>query len=433
MATYKFLDPIGGGGFGEVLKAERKDDQWLCAVKKLRVPCDDQTRARFLREVRMQTQLRHPNIVRIIGHNFSDDPPWFVMPLAAENMRTRVKRQFGESELWVFFEIAEGVAFAHDNGVIHRDLKPENVLFFKTANGRDQVAVGDFGLGRFITRDSPSLTATDMRMGTVEYMAPEQYADAKSADGRSDIYALGKMLYETLTGQIPYPSLEMERVPGKYRYIVARACSLQQADRYQSVAALVQDVKLVTEKPSLLTSAAEAVRDSAARLMADAAFSKTDVAPLAKLLAENCDDINMLTRVLPGLPDPILQALVVHHGRAFMLTLKAYDDAVSGGLPFEFCDSVADFMAKVFEWTESDDMRLLVLKRLPRLGQAHNRWHVGEAYARLLAGPGKDLALAARDDLTANPDLAAWCAHYLRKASAPAVVLKALPKASGGD
>ncbi len=101
-------------------------------------------------------------------------------------------------------QILDGIAYAHQNGVIHRDLKPENLLFFdEDIFGDEMVRISDFGLGKRMDTASLTITKSYIGMGTAAYMPPEQYQDFKRADHRVDIYSLGKILYELLTGEIP--------------------------------------------------------------------------------------------------------------------------------------------------------------------------------------------------------------------------------------
>ena len=132
MATYEFLSEIGRGGFGVVYEAVREVDGWACCAKTLRPRASQREVRRFQREVRLQAKLRHPHIVPIVAVNLEDNPPWFIMPIAQENLRQYIERVGpGEERLWVFEQVARGVEHAHANGVIHRDLKPENALIFE--------------------------------------------------------------------------------------------------------------------------------------------------------------------------------------------------------------------------------------------------------------------------------------------------------------
>jgi len=431
MAKYQFGDVIGRGGFGEVLEGKRVEDGWQCAIKRLSVSADEEDRKRFYREVRMQAQLRHKNVVPIIGYNLKDDPPWFVMPRALFSLREYLTNHKGENELWIIYEIAAGIGHAHNNGVIHRDLKPENILFFQDQNNQLYVAVGDFGLGRFVTRDSPSLTQTNIRMGTIEYMAPEQYTDAKNVDPRADIYALGKVLYEILTGEIPYPEMDYSKVPRKFIYIIQKACQNNREERYRSIKEMINDLDVITQEERLLTKPAEVIRDEVRAILEEQDFSASKIEKLARLLMENTDDNEVLTRILPELPDPILQSLIKNHISMFTTVFKAYDEAVSGALPFEYCDVVTDFYEKVFFWTDSDEVKVMIIKRLPNLGHSHNRWHVGIVFARIVSKINDpSLILAVKDVLQSDNDMAAWCKEYLDDYSLPSGIREALKKLS---
>ncbi|MFC1552767.1 protein kinase family protein, partial [Candidatus Latescibacterota bacterium] len=167
MATYKFHESIGGGGFGVVYEATRINDKWRCAAKFLKKDYSDKDLHRFKREVKILTQLNHPNIVPIMGMKLSADPPWFIMPLAILNLRQYLEDNRGEENLWVFKDVAYGIEHAHNNGVIHRDLKPENILFFNEDDA--YAAVSDFGLGCRIERDTPPITSSHIAMGTIQY------------------------------------------------------------------------------------------------------------------------------------------------------------------------------------------------------------------------------------------------------------------------
>jgi len=304
----------------------------------------------------------------------------------------------------LFLQVCAGVEHAHDNGVVHRDLKPGNVLILGTEGGCAHAAVGDFGLGRLLTRDSTTLTQSDAGMGTPAYMAPEQRRHSKNADQRSDIYSLGVMLYEVLTGEIPDQAMELSRLPRQFWYIVRRACQPDPNDRYQTVGEMVDDIQTVTQSAELLTRPAELLRSETAAMIREQDFGEPRLSQLAKLLYGNLDDNSVLTEMLPKLPAPILRGLLAHHARAMGNVLRAHDQAVSGDLPFSYCDVVADFYARVFNWAAIDEVKIMVLERLPALGCNHNRWHVGKVLGMLVARLSDPaLVLAVKNSLSADP------------------------------
>lgn len=135
------------------------------------------------------------------------------------------------------------IKHAHMNGIVHRDIKPENILFIKNEDGNLYPAVSDFGLGVLINRDSPSITRSERFLGTYEYVAPEQYRDAKNVDVRADIFSLGKIFYEILTGKTPYPDIEYDKIPSKYHYIIRNACQNDPKKRYNKIEEMINDIE----------------------------------------------------------------------------------------------------------------------------------------------------------------------------------------------
>ncbi len=250
MANYRWGKKIGSGGFGVVYRAYREDGL-ECAMKRLEKDADDESRQRFKREVRLQTTLDHPNILRILGSNLNADPPWYAMPLAERSLRDAMPDMHGDEDavLEVILAIANGIEHAHANGVVHRDLKPENVLFVKGDDGGEQVVISDFGCGRFLERDTPTITMSGAPLGSLAYMAPEQWGHANEASVPADIYALGRVLYEMLTNDLSAAEPDLRRVPARYKYVIGRCTQHNPEKRYASVSEFRRDLDLVTHQP----------------------------------------------------------------------------------------------------------------------------------------------------------------------------------------
>ncbi|MDQ3262699.1 MAG: protein kinase [Myxococcota bacterium] len=203
---YQLLDVLGRGGMGEVWRARQLSLDRMVAVKLLpqSLSSDREFVARFEKEAQALASLSHPNIIQIIDRGVVGSNYFFVM----EFVQGRSLRELMGSgpaaaaeALRLIIQICHAIDYAHDQGIIHRDLKPENILL----DERNHVKVADFGLASFVgnTVEKANLTATSVAMGTINYMAPEQRRDAKSVDGRADLYSLGVILYELLTGELP--------------------------------------------------------------------------------------------------------------------------------------------------------------------------------------------------------------------------------------
>ena len=182
---------IGKGGFARVFKAKRKDGQYVAV--KIPISLDESTGKSFIAELQNWTRLDHPNIVRV--YNFNIMPcPYFEMELCDSSLAERKKPIDSEEAAWILFNICEGLKFSHANKIIHRDLKPQNILL---KNGVPKIS--DWGLSRVISESSSS-TVTSF---TPYYAAPEQIS-GRHKDERTDIWQLGVILYELVTGVLPF-------------------------------------------------------------------------------------------------------------------------------------------------------------------------------------------------------------------------------------
>ncbi len=203
---------IGEGGFGAVFKGKQLATGREVALKILHPHnvADATVVARFRREAEACSKLRDPHTV--ITYDF-DETEDGVLYLAMELLSGKSLQQVQKAEgtlaplrvLSILDQVAQALGEAHHQGIVHRDMKPENVML-EARDGEDHVKVLDFGIAKIVSGDGsrgPALTAIGQTVGTLEFMSPEQLR-GKALDGRSDIYALGMMTYEMLTGQLPF-------------------------------------------------------------------------------------------------------------------------------------------------------------------------------------------------------------------------------------
>ncbi len=203
------LELIGQGGMGAVYRVRRHADSALLALKVVRISDDDREgfAERFAREAEALTRLDHPHIVAIRGHGRAGPWCWLLMDLVeGANLRQVVAtgRLSPTQTLALVPPLCAALQYAHDRGVVHRDIKPENILLDAAGNPR----IVDFGLAKLRRVGDQNHTRTGAVMGTPHYMAPEQVEEAKDVDHRADIYALGVVVYELLTGQLPLGRFE---------------------------------------------------------------------------------------------------------------------------------------------------------------------------------------------------------------------------------
>lgn len=214
--AYRVLSTLGAGGEGAVVRASRVSDEIPVAVKRLHLHrvADGEARTRFEREARALNGLEHPNIIRMLDYGFDDHGPYLVMELLTGRTLDALLRDGPlppEVALELGIQIAAGLAHAHAEGVVHRDLKPENV-FVEDVPGRGLCAkLLDFGLARFFDHDrwadAESLTREGTVLGTPLYMPAEQSL-GQQADTRSDVYAVGVVIFEMLAGVPPFDAAD---------------------------------------------------------------------------------------------------------------------------------------------------------------------------------------------------------------------------------
>jgi serine/threonine protein kinase/formylglycine-generating enzyme required for sulfatase activity len=253
LPQYEIEALLGRGGMGAVYRGRQAALDRAVAIKLLpaELAADAEFMSRFQREARTLAKLQHPGIVAV--HDFgqtSQGHLYFVMEFVNGTDLARLIHGPGVNPaqaLEVIAQVCEALQYAHSQGVIHRDIKPANVLL--TQEGRAKLA--DFGLARPTSEETASLTRSNVVMGTPDYMAPEQMAG--NADHRADLYALGVMLYEMLTGQTPRgawaPPSQRVEVDVRLDQVVVRALQQDPAMRYQQASEIKTDVDVIRTTP----------------------------------------------------------------------------------------------------------------------------------------------------------------------------------------
>ncbi len=265
------LELIGKGGMGAVYKARQPGLDRLVALKILppRTGNDPGFAERFTREARALARLSHPNIVGVYDFgqvSGAGVPPaaggtqpitslhYFLMEYVdGPNLRQveRAGKLSPREALQIIPQICEALQYAHDEGIVHRDIKPENVLLDK----KGRVKIADFGLAKILGREPQDfrLTGAGQVMGTPNYMAPEQVEHPQEVDHRADIYSLGVVFYEMLTGELPLgkfaPPSRKVQVDVRLDEVVMHALEKEPERRYQHASQIKSDVETISTHP----------------------------------------------------------------------------------------------------------------------------------------------------------------------------------------
>ncbi len=208
---YEVLRKIAEGGMGAVFEARHHMTKKVVALKVLfpHIGKDEAAKQRFLREVSAPATIGHPGIVEVYDSGFDpNDGSLFVAMefLQGETLRDWIARggHIHDRIFDLFEEMLEPLAAAHQQGIVHRDLKPENIFLAQQRDGSTAVKILDFGIARDLDTSQDNVTRTGIAMGTPHYMAPEQAMSARGVLPAADVWAIGAMLYEALTGQTPF-------------------------------------------------------------------------------------------------------------------------------------------------------------------------------------------------------------------------------------
>ncbi|MCG2591043.1 serine/threonine-protein kinase [Rhodohalobacter sulfatireducens] len=265
ISHYKILEKLGEGGMGVVYKAHDRSLDRIVAIKFLSSfqQHDELNKSRFLREARASAALSHPNIATVYEIGEADYSPFIVMDFyEGKTLRNKIKEQkIGIHEaIKIALKISSGLQKAHSKSIIHRDIKPANIIFSED----DELKIIDFGLAKFANQTM--LTKSGTTLGTASYMSPEQLQGA-AVDHRTDIWALGVLLYEILAGRCPFQgeyeqaimySIANEEpeyitkirpdVPIRVEKIINKALQKHPEKRYQNMSDMLADLQLALDE-----------------------------------------------------------------------------------------------------------------------------------------------------------------------------------------
>lgn len=386
MTNWSRLEQIGDiGGFGVVYKcvdANGKEPGYY--AMKLLNKDDEDSKARFRREVRLASKLNHPRIVRVVEPNLHNDPYFYVMPLYTCSLSALMPQLKGDYDRirCIVNNILDGVEYLHNEGVFHRDLKPQNILY----NSDNDLVITDFGLG--VEPDSVSqqrLTRTNMGMGTDFFTAPEQWIDFKNVDARADIYSLGAIIYLLFIQETFASRMEYSNLPVGIDFVVKQCTQYNRDHRFNDVAGVRKAFNAAVD---LLTHQANETYYS--DVINELKAGKTDDSFIdifsghLKDALKRPDDIHDIFMSI----NPIqFSVLCERHYDLTLEALRKFQEQVTGqGWGFSYTDTIGRQCQLLYLNSDINELRAIFLYIIVEVGSNHNRWFVMDIARSLLKG-----------------------------------------------
>lgn len=400
--VFNKIKGIGNGAFGKVYQVH--DAQNNSYAMKTLEPQQHIADAvgmahllkRFEREIKYQSGIDHPNVVRILFEGIQDSPPYFVMELADKTLQDEIEvdRSLDGKPGKALFDILAGLEALHEFGCVHRDLKPSNVLKFEQPGMR--YALSDFGLVSASQSNSTTLTATSAQGGTPMYAAPELMTDFKRATAQSDIYSFGAILHDIFGGgarRIPYTE---QTVAGPMKEVVEKCTKKLPIRRYANIAALRADLYNVLDT-AIVNFSSPKEKAVIELLEAGRELTEAEWDDVFLLMDEHqhCGESN----------GNVFKALTIEHIEQLkkespeLLAAMGVDFCTfvkdsGGGFDFGYCDVLAGKLEAMF-FGGSISLQAEVLLALLLMGVRHNRWLVEHKFLKL-AGHDMNEKLANR-------------------------------------
>jgi serine/threonine protein kinase len=384
MAT--IVRKLGGGGFGDVYEVDIGATRVARKVYRpqgLSPEAESDLKARFRREVKYQSQISHPNVIKILSSDLQAEPPTFDMELGERSLADEiaVDRTLGGDPTSALLDILNGLEALHNLGFSHRDLKPANVIKIKKEDGTHRYAISDFGLINVGSTASSSLTSSNMAGGSARWAAPESMINLKKAAEPADIYSFGAILHDIFDGNPRLPHSELT-VTGPVGEIISRCTKKLPIRRYLSVRDLREALVLAISSASLTFQSTE-------EQMIVSLVSSNDPLTTAQwedifLFVEKMGDNWKLTR---NVFDALTSEKIREIGSQDAALLQAIGVefcryAAGGVFNFEFCDVIGGKIQTFWEYAEVQLKSSLAIASL-KLGSNHNRWSIQRLFFRL--------------------------------------------------
>lgn len=406
---YLIKDEIGKGGMGKVFLVEKDGVEYA-----LKVCLEDgeEDIKRFKREVRLMSALKHANVIEVLDANLDYEFPYFIMPLCKYSLDTIIPKLKDNPKvaLKLILDVCKGINAIHLSKIIHRDIKPKNILISKD----DVIKVSDLGLGKFIIRDSSVITSSHVYMGTDGYIPTEFYkvGGTKNADVRSDVYQMGKTIYNTLTNANP-SLIESDILPGGLLYIIRKCIAANPNNRYQNIIELETALSnyLLSLEPASnpLNYFKDLINIAKENLKSDS-YKKENVAEIISSVYHFKDVPEEFFNRFNDIPLRIIEIVSSNFEHEAIDLLELYSSLTirhfkEDTIEFSDADRVADVMQNFFKGSKNLNIRVEALSLTLFVAIYCNRFYAMDIFDNLLQSiKDNETATAVADMLRGNMD-----------------------------
>lgn len=375
-------DPIGEtGGFGKVYKCTDENGQ-VFACKVLENNTDIGIK-RFEREVRLLSRLNHPNVMKVITYNITDQQKFYIMPLYTCSLAQVIPQIAVNTyaQFHVISAILSGIGYLHSEGVIHRDLKPENILY----NNENDVVITDLGLG--IQNDSNSTTLTrGLNFGTMRYCSPEQWRDMHSVDCRADIYALGIIIEDIMSnyGKIP---IENQII----KYVIDKCTQKEKDARFTRIDEIAHFIDAYFA--SLFGWEQNTSLDELLLKLSRNQVTQLEVIDIANQVVKRSDKekIEVFFSNISVHNYKFLETDSLTLARNLVKELCRYWN--EGLWPFSYIDNIADRGEKIYSMSQDAEIKALIIYTVMDLAIYYNRWYAMGTVRRMFYDSSSNISV----------------------------------------
>lgn len=373
MSKWEKYGDLPRGGFATAAIYRNKDDGKEIVIKTL-YRTDEISISRFKKEINILSKLDHPNVIKIIRAKLDGEPYMYTMHRYRTSLTDLLPSILAQNEriTSIFGRILDGIEYAHKEGVLHRDLTPNNILI----NDDSDVVVTDFGLARELDSTSERQTKTGVPLGTPDFMSPEQRADAKNVDVRSDIYSLGRILYVMHKGWLVGAVQDLSGLPAAMHVIVDRCTRTKPDERFQNIDELKNAWKSITEEIDVLEELSEftAISD---KLATDDIFEAQTIERTIQILSCHIEDGPMVHDFIMKVQDKAIMKLYEKDSRFMVVLIQAFADHTgSQSWNFSYTDRIGAKCKGIYDLIDNPMIRTVLIRCLMEVGFHHNRFFV---------------------------------------------------------